>query len=216
MSFCEIQTRRGNLPVLWCRERIETLLQHLLVRPLNDLPVLWCRERIETDMGIDFGVAGPYLPVLWCRERIETLPILAITTHRKEISLYSGAGSGLKPMKNFSFFMISSDLPVLWCRERIETPPYAECIARGAMNLPVLWCRERIETQGTLEIVVSNPNLPVLWCRERIETVRVRYSQPWRSISLYSGAGSGLKLRTEWDNLIAAVGSPCTLVQGAD
>ena len=38
------------------------------------LPVLWCRERIETDLDQCFPNINNHLPVLWCRERIETLP----------------------------------------------------------------------------------------------------------------------------------------------
>ena len=39
------------------------------------------------------------------------------------ISLYSGAGSGLKHPTVLSKPRTYVDLPVLWCRERIETNP---------------------------------------------------------------------------------------------
>ena len=41
-------------------------------------------------------------------------------------------------------------------------------------------------------------NLPVLWCRERIETYILSFWPYILSISLYSGAGSGLKLMVFW------------------
>ena len=38
----------------------------------QNLPVLWCREWIETAQRSSSNVLGVYLPVLWCREWIET------------------------------------------------------------------------------------------------------------------------------------------------
>ena len=85
------------------------------------------------------------------------------------------------------------DLPVLWCRERIETILYAHRCSPQTSYLPVLWCRERIETGLFIFPQGASHDLPVLWCRERIETFIVPGAEPPVDISLYSGAGSGLK-----------------------
>ena len=89
----------------------------------------------------------------------------------RRISLYSGAGSGLKHQ-------------------------YAACRDHYAPYLPVLWCRERIETLTTFytrqrAVLISLYSGAGSGLKPRGASAQTSC----HAISLYSGAGSGLKRR---------------------
>ena len=183
-----------NLPVLWCREWIETCSLGFIQSKLLYLPVLWCREWIETSLSGSVGLPFFHLPVLWCREWIETYPKTVARSREHFISLYSGAGSGLKllyieriicPGDLISLYSgAGSGLKLHFCdaiRYRCVISLYSGAgsglkhhrggaFVRGISNLPVLWCREWIETTMEKLFATQRRDLPVLWCREWIET----------------------------------------------
>ena len=157
------------------------------------LPVLRCRERIETEIPVMRSSNFFHLPVLRCRERIETCPVPR-KMPAPYISLYFGAGSGLKLKVVCSWSGAYLYLPVLRCRERIETcevwrnvkPLKRISLYFGAgSGLKQLWgSRSRadhrislyfgagsgLKHRQSIPFYLSGINLPVLRCRERIET----------------------------------------------
>ena len=131
------------------------------------------------------------------------------------ISLYSGAGSGLKRSIRGRGQKNDPHLPVLWCRERIETA-FNSPDCHVHVHLPVLWCRERIETLKRILVRYSRRNLPVLWCRERIETTETGTTGPPKVDLPVLWCRERIETLDKVDEESIYQLSPCTLVQGAD
>ena len=118
------------------------------------LPILRCRERIETQLLLEHRLGKTYLPILRCRERIETYNAQRWSVRGARISLYFGVGSGLKP--RCSCVHLSCSVISLYFGVGSGLKPYP--LARSSDfggDLPILRCRERIETDNTEEEMVN-------------------------------------------------------------
>ena len=136
----------GRLPILRCRERIETRHAPMCAT---------ARQLVSLYFGVGSGLklhirllgcAGQgSLPILRCRERIETGQSCKIVVSQK-VSLYFGVGSGLKHIRYGGYEFVKTRVSLYFGVGSGLKQITGRPTETGTQSLPILRCRERIET----------------------------------------------------------------------